>query len=352
MEDDVSSDRSHDLYKDSGVDIEQGERLVDWLQQRDENSCGLGSIVSGIGGFAGLFQPDLSGYDKPVLVAATDGVGTKLLLAIDHGELEGIGIDLVAMCVNDLYCVGAKPLFFLDYFATGKLSDAQFKAVLSGIREGLKQCDAVLLGGETAELPGLYGAGHFDVAGFVVGVADKDLLLGPKRVSDGDIIIGLPSSGFHSNGFSLIRKLLCSHKRLNKNEIKEKLLVPTKIYFEIPTLVKELGDQLHAIANITGGGISGNLARIIPEGLVANLRRDALMTPVWMHDFLDGAELDFSDVEHIFNLGVGMVVTTAKEASEQAMASLKALGVNAQVIGEIKQAEDKSVAKVQYVDKS
>ncbi len=314
-----------DLYKESGVDIEQGDALVDWLQEKDQQtprSNKTGSIVDGIGGFAGLFLPNLKAYEEPMLVASTDGVGTKLLLAIKEKNLRGVGIDLVAMCVNDLYCVGARPMFFVDYYATGILDSEQFKDVLSGIKTALKQCETPLLGGETAELPGLYEKGHFDLAGFVVGLVDGKKRLGPHLAKSGDKVFAIPSSGFHSNGYSLVRKWF-AEKSADPDLIK-KAMEPTIIYDFIPDLVDKLGtSSIHAIANITGGGISGNLPRVLPNHLKASIRFGDLPTPAWMKDFILTHTSSLMDVEQVFNLGAGMLAVVAPEAANAFLSFVK-----------------------------
>lgn len=305
---------SRDLYKESGVDVEKGDALVDWLQ--DSGSIGTrgGQVVSGIGGFAALFRPDFKGMEDPLLVTGTDGVGTKVLLAIEEKQLEGLGFDLVAMCVNDLYTVGGRPLFFLDYYATGILDADQFKAVLAGIRAALKQCDTALLGGETAELPGLYAKGHFDLAGFVVGVVDGARRLKAELVREGDVLIALESSGFHSNGYSLLRKWLKT-KPVAPERIK-KVLTPTRIYWELPGILKALPGSVHALANITGGGISGNLPRVLPANVVAEIDPKAIPTPKWMQEIFDDYDASFAAVEGVFNMGAGMIAAVAAQDAD------------------------------------
>ncbi|MFY7928903.1 MAG: phosphoribosylformylglycinamidine cyclo-ligase [Oligoflexus sp.] len=323
-----------DFYKESGVDVAKGDALVDWLQNSGTPQS-MGSIVSGIGGFAGLFRPDFRGLEDPLLVSGTDGVGTKVLLGIEQGQLEGLGIDLVAMCVNDLYTVGARPLFFLDYYATGVLDEQQFKAVISGIRRGLSQCQTALLGGETAELPGLYAKGHLDLAGFVVGVVDGKRRLGPDLVRPGDQLIALESSGFHSNGYSLVRKWL-SEKPV-AGDLMQKILEPTKIYSEVPALIEGLGwGKLHALANITGGGISGNLPRVLPEGVVAEIDPQSIPTQPWMKAFYETHGARFMDVEGVFNLGAGMIAVVEADASQTFLHLAKTLKLGAHVIGTIR----------------
>jgi phosphoribosylformylglycinamidine cyclo-ligase len=308
--------KGKDLYRSSGVDIDKGDHMVDWLQEsRPKSRSPLGEVVSGIGGFAALFRPNLKSYQDPLIISCTDGVGTKLLLAIENDSLESCGIDLVAMCVNDLYCLGGRPLFFLDYYATGTLDEKQFQSVIKGIRRGLEQCDCPLLGGETAELPGLYAKGHLDLAGFVVGMVDRPKMIGPEHVKSGDLIYGLRSTGFHSNGYSLVRKFLAD--KPNPNFLKN-ILEPTAIYAEIPELVDELGNTvIHAAANITGGGISGNIERVIPENLCAVIDPSKIPTPVWMKEFIQQHCDDIFELETTFNLGLGMAIIVEQDQAER-----------------------------------
>lgn len=306
-----------DLYKEAGVDVDKGDRLVDWLKESPESrDHRYGQVVSGIGGFSGLFRPNFGGMKDPLLVSGTDGVGTKVLLGIETGLVEGLGIDLVAMCVNDLYTIGARPLFFLDYYATGQLDEAQFKAVLTGIRKGCAQSGAALMGGETAEMPGLYGKGHFDLAGFVVGVVDGATALGPERVKAGDHLYAIASSGFHSNGYSLVRHWLKERSNLPSQTLLERLMTPTRIYHEIPQILDEVGPSvLHALANITGGGISGNLPRVIPNDIVCRIDTKALRTPDWMRQFIIEQGSTVLAQEAVFNLGAGMIAVVAPEGA-------------------------------------
>ncbi len=324
------------LYKKSGVDVDKGDALVDWLlSSKEVPSKNLaGELVEGIGGFSGLFRPRFSGMKDPVLVASTDGVGTKLLLAIEENNLEGVGIDLVAMCANDLFCVGARPMFFLDYYATGILDSHQFKRVLSGIKAGLKMCDTQLMGGETAELPGLYKKGHFDLAGFIVGIVDNETKLGPHLVKEGDILYALPSSGFHSNGYSLLRKWLAD--KPVSSEVKKHLLEPTTIYGMIPDLVKDLGHGvIHAIANITGGGISGNLPRVIPDAFSCEIDLSKVPTPAWMKEFILNNDCNLVDVEGVFNLGAGMIAAVDQTSKKSFEAKAAAHGLKPTTIGTV-----------------
>lgn len=341
------TDGSKNLYKEAGVDTAKGDALVDWLQAKKSSFIhprGLGRVAEGIGGFAGLFSLDISRFKKPSLVASTDGVGTKLLLGLQENLCAGLGQDLVAMCVNDLYTVGATPLFFLDYYATGALDEGQFRQVLGAIKTSCETCGMALLGGETAEMPGLYEKGHFDLAGFVVGVVDEDLRLGPAKVKAGDILVSFASSGFHSNGYSLIRKWLKDRPR---PDLRERLLAPTKLYCEIPELILRHKDSFHALANITGGGISGNLPRVIPDHLAAVIDKSTLPIPHWMHEFIKSNGSEFTGVEEVFNLGVGMIAVVAEMGLKDFMSSARELNLDPVVIGQIKASQ--GPAYVQYI---
>jgi phosphoribosylformylglycinamidine cyclo-ligase len=272
----------------------------------------------------------------PLLVSSTDGVGTKLLLGIQENRLEGLGIDLVAMCVNDLYTVGATPMFFLDYFATGKLDEAQFKSVLTGIRKGLDAAGCMLLGGETAELPGLYGKSHFDLAGFVVGVVDGKRVLGPNRVNEGDVLYAFPSSGFHSNGYSLIRKWLESSNSGTKEKFTEHVLTPTRIYHEIPQLLEILDYQgINALAHITGGGISGNLPRVIPNTLSCHVSWADIRRPEWMDQLFASQNVTALEMEGIFNCGIGMIASVARTAVSRFESACQELATTTYPIGTV-----------------
>ncbi|MCX6125019.1 MAG: phosphoribosylformylglycinamidine cyclo-ligase [Proteobacteria bacterium] len=338
-------------YKSAGVDTEKGDALAAWLVD-DENSHfhhpkGLGSLTSGIGGFAGLFETNFKNMARPQLVASTDGVGTKLLLGLQVDLIAGLGQDLVAMCVNDLYTAGANPLFFLDYYATGKLSSQQFKTVLTSIKDSCKACGMALMGGETAEMPGLYSPGHFDLAGFVVGVVDHHKRLGSHRTKAGDVLVSLQSSGFHSNGFSLIRKWLSEFPGLLVPELSKRLMTPTKLYHEIITLVDSFGSDFHALSNITGGGISGNLPRVIAQDLVCTIVKSALPTPLWMANLLDAVGAKFNDIEPVFNLGVGMIAVVSKESRSDFLAAAQNLALMPKVIGEVEAGSGSAI--VRYV---
>lgn len=327
-----------DHYKSSGVDIEKADRLADWLKTDKPSQATNkgGSVVAGIGGFASLFRPDFSGMADPLLVSGTDGVGTKLLLGLEHDALEDLGVDLVAMCVNDIYTLGARALFFIDYYATGALDEAQFRHVLTGIKKGLAEAECALIGGETAELPGLYEKGHFDLAGFVVGAVDGAKLPKPEHVQAGDVLIGLASNGFHSNGYSLIRKWLAKPGFQPDAQLIERLLRPTRIYAGLADVFAAAGPGvIHGAAHITGGGMSGNLVRVLPAGLTAQISLAQVPTQDWVKDFILANVPSLLDVENSFNLGCGMILAVAKE---QESAMLKALAdYDAVTIGEVVQ---------------
>lgn len=330
-----------DHYKDAGVDIEKADRLAGWLQADQATGASPsslnnkgGDVVAGIGGFASLFRPNFAGMKDPLLVSGTDGVGTKLLLGLEHNALEDLGVDLVAMCVNDIYTLGARALFFIDYYATGALDETQFQQVLTGINKGLAQAGCPLIGGETAELPGLYEKGHFDLAGFVVGAVDGAKMPKPEKVQPGDVLIGLESNGFHSNGFSLIRNWLDAGKVTVDQSLVDNLLKPTTIYAGLADAFTKLGPEvLRACAHITGGGISGNLVRVLPKGVEAKVQLSALPTQPWVKDFILANVPSLLDVENSFNLGCGMVLAVAKERKEDALAALSTY--NPVAIGEV-----------------
>ncbi len=332
--------KGKELYRSAGVDVDKGDRLVDWLQDSSgDHDRRRGEVVSGIGGFAALYRPNLRGMSDPLIISSTDGVGTKLLLGIENKQLTGLGIDLVAMCVNDLYCVGGAPMFFLDYFATGKLDEKQFQDVLTGIKAGLKKCETALIGGETAELPGLYGHSHFDLAGFVVGIVDRPKMLSVENVREGDVIFGLKSSGFHSNGYSLLRRWLKDNDKMRA--FIDRLLIPTQIYAEMPEILSSVPQgSVKAIAHITGGGISGNVERVIPNGLCANIQLSKIQTPDWMLDVFKLNQVSRMEVESTFNLGMGLSVvvdpTHASEFEKRASQFGNFMGV----VGTIQRASD------------
>jgi phosphoribosylformylglycinamidine cyclo-ligase len=325
-------------YRDAGVDIDAGDELVERIKplvkraQRRE-------VLAGIGGFGALVELP-PGYRRPVLVSGTDGVGTKLRLAIDTKRHDTIGIDLVAMCVNDVVVQGAEPLFFLDYYATGKLDVAVAESVVSGIVEGCVQAGAALVGGETAEMPGMYHGADYDLAGFCVGVVEKDAIIDGSAVAAGDAIIGLSSSGPHSNGYSLIRKLVAvdgasAATQLAGKSLFERLLAPTRIYVK-PLLALMKTMAVHGLAHITGGGLTDNIPRVLPEGLEAVLERGRWpQDPVfaWLQRT---ARIDAVEMYRTFNCGIGMVVIVPAAQAQAAVEFLSSRGEAAQVIGEVR----------------
>ena len=328
-------------YAQAGVDITAGYKAVELMKQHIARTMTSG-VCSDVGGFGGLFELDVKGMEKPVLVSGTDGVGTKLKLAFVQDKHDTVGIDCVAMCVNDVICCGAKPLFFLDYIACGKNVPEKIASIVSGVCEGCVQSGAALIGGETAEMPGFYPIDEYDLAGFAVGVVDKKKILNPKSMQEGDVIIALPSSGVHSNGFSLVRKVFKVGEadiskpldELNGKSIGETLLTPTKIYVKpILALLEEV--TVRAISHITGGGFYENIPRSLPEGMAAKIDRKALkILPIF--DLIQKVgNIPERDMFNTFNMGVGMSVIVKKEDAEKAVEILKANGEDAYIMGEI-----------------
>ena len=305
-------------------------------------------VCSDVGGFGGLFELDTTGIEKPVLVSGTDGVGTKLKLAFLMDKHDTVGIDCVAMCVNDIICCGAKPLFFLDYIACGKNIPERIASIVSGVAEGCVQSGAALIGGETAEMPGFYPVDEYDLAGFSVGVVDKSKILDPSTMKAGDVVIALPSSGVHSNGFSLVRKVFdvensdikSPREELGGKSIGETLLTPTKIYVK-PVLALLEQVKVKGISHITGGGFYENIPRSIPDGLGAVIERNAVrVLPIFDLIAKEG-NISERDMFNTFNMGVGMSIVVAREEAEKAVEILKANGEDAYVIGKIENSEDK-----------
>ena len=336
-------------YKDAGVDIDAGTQLVERIKPIAKRTQRAG-VLSGLGGFGSFFELPLDRYQKPVLVSGTDGVGTKLKLAMMLNKHDTIGIDLVAMCVNDIIVTGAEPLFFLDYYATGKLNVDVASDVIAGIGKGCELAGAALVGGETAEMPGMYHGEDYDLAGFSVGIAEKDNIIDGAEVAVGDILIGLASSGAHSNGYSLIRKVIELQDDLNQTldnkPLTDVLLEPTRIY--VKTLLDLISKQpIHAIAHITGGGITENLPRVLPDNTVANVKLGSWPT-LALFDWLQ-EEGNISDEEMLktFNCGIGMVLCVAKDHVDAVLAQLESSGESAFIIGDIAQAEGEP--KVNYL---
>ncbi|MBX9594868.1 MAG: phosphoribosylformylglycinamidine cyclo-ligase [Roseomonas sp.] len=322
-----SSEKAGLTYAAAGVDIEAGDALVERIKPLARSTQRRGSM-GGLGGFGALFDLKAAGFTDPVLISSTDGVGTKLRLAIEAGIHDKVGIDLVAMCVNDLIVQGGEPLFFLDYFATGKLDVAQAAEVVAGIAEGCRQAGCALVGGETAEMPGMYHGGDYDLAGFSVGAAERGALL-PRDVAPGDVLIGLASSGVHSNGFSLVRRVIeASGLSLADpapfapgRSLGEALLVPTQIYVK-PMLELHRQGWLKAAAHITGGGLPGNLPRVLPEGVAAEVVGGSWPVPPVFSWLARAGGVAEAEMLRVFNCGIGMVLVVAPEHADQVLAML------------------------------
>ena len=318
-------------YKDSGVDITKGNQLIEKIKPIAKSTLRPG-VLAGLGGFGAMFEIPLDKYKNPVLISGTDGVGTKLMVAEMLDKHDTIGIDLVAMCVNDLIVQGAEPLFFLDYYATGSLNQDVAISVISGIGEGCRQSGCSLIGGETAEMPGMYQGEEYDLAGFCVGIVEKDNIIDGAKVSLGDHIIALGSSGPHSNGYSLIRKVLEKTKPTS-NQLKS-LIEPTKIYVKsILSLVKNL--PVHAISHITGGGLLENIPRVIPEHLTAKLDANSWELPEIFQWLQREGNIEITEMYRVLNCGVGMIVIVPKESAKEAIKILNTGGEKAWLIGEV-----------------
>lgn len=318
-------------YKKAGVDIDAAERFVDLIKPLVRTTARPG-VVSKIGGFSGLFRPRLAGMKKPVLVASTDGVGTKLLIADLVGKYDTVGIDLVAMCVDDVVVLGAEPLFFLDYIAVGKVRPAMLVEIMKGIAKGCRQARCALLGGETAELPGLYGPGKWDLAGFCVGLVDEPKIIDGRRVRQGDAVVGLASSGLHSNGYSLVRKVFPG--REIKAGLWRELLRPTRIYCaDILEVLKKV--PIRAMAHITGGGFYDNIPRVVPERLGVRIERGSWPVPPIFGRIQRKGEVDDREMFRTFNMGVGMALVVPPGDADRAVSLFARQGQKAWIIGEV-----------------
>ena len=339
-------------YKTAGVDIEAGNRLVERIKPIAAKTRTAG-VMAGLGGFGSLFQLPLQRFQQPVLVSGTDGVGTKLKLAADLNKHDSIGIDLVAMCVNDIIVQGAEPLFFLDYFATGKLDVDIAASVIAGIGRGCELAGAALVGGETAEMPGMYQQGDYDLAGFCVGIVEKHRIIDGSQVQAGDKLLGLASSGPHSNGYSLIRRIIADSEfglqtQLDEKSIAESLLAPTRIYVKsLLALCSEI--SVHAMAHITGGGISENLPRVLPEGLQANIDIRSFQRPAIFQWLQKQGHIAEQEMLKTFNCGIGMVVCVAPEDTENAVNLLTKHGESVFEIGDIAAAPGDVAPGVAYL---
>lgn len=336
-------------YKEAGVDITAGYRAVELMKKHIKGTL-TGGALSDIGGFGGLFELDLTGIKKPVLVSGTDGVGTKLKLAFMMDKNDTVGIDCVAMCVNDIICSGAKPLYFLDYIACGKNVPERIADIVKGVCDGCVAAGSALIGGETAEMPGFYPENEYDLAGFAVGIVDKDKIIDNKKTEVGDVLIALPSSGVHSNGFSLVRRII-EKKSLDINEkyiylsgrtLGEALLEPTRIYVKpVLSLLEKV--TVRGISHITGGGFYENIPRSIPDGLGARIDRTAVrVLPIFDIIKREGSVSEH-DMFNTFNMGVGMSITVKKEDADEALSILKEAGEDAYVIGEIVKSDEKVI---------
>ena len=333
-------------YKMSGVDVDAGNRLVDRIAPLAAATARPGTMA-GLGGFGAVFDPAAAGYADPVLVSATDGVGTKLRIAIDAGRHETVGIDLVAMCVNDLVVQGAEPLFFLDYFASGTLSVAHAEQVIAGIAEGCRQAGAALIGGETAEMPGLYAEGDYDLAGFAVGAVDRDSLLPRPDIAPGDVVLALASSGLHSNGFSLVRAALAragsSLERpapFDDRRLADVLLEPTRIYVPACMAAIRQTGAVKALAHITGGGLTGNLPRVLPKGCAAQIDLGALVVPPVQRWIAAIGPVEPDDMLATFNCGAGMVAIAAPARADRVAEAFSGQGETVTAIGTIVDRQD------------
>lgn len=325
-------------YKNSGVDVHAGDSLVEWLQKTESQKSS--QILSGIGGFASIFKMNSGQYKNPCLVTCTDGVGTKVKLAAQYGQYQGIGQDLVAMCVNDLICTGADPLLFLDYYATSRLDLTAAQEFLKSVRRACAEAECLLVGGETAEMPGVYHQNDFDCAGFAVGIVEEDQIVGPHRVRVNDCLVGVSSSGCHSNGYSLLRKLF----EKDMDQYKEDLLVPTALYVRLWKEVKKQKIDIHAMAHITGGGIQ-NIPRVIPANMKAMLR--AWPMPNLFKEVQKRAHLADDEMRDTLNCGVGFVFVLSEEESEKLKHIIRGQGFHAFDLGSVLEYEGESIVEVQ-----
>ncbi|MGA6829251.1 phosphoribosylformylglycinamidine cyclo-ligase [Nitrospira sp. NS4] len=341
-------------YRDAGVDIDAGDEFVDRITPLVRSTF-RPEVLTDLGGFGGLFRLQAKKYEDPVLVSGTDGVGTKLKVAFMMDRHDTVGIDLVAMCVNDIAVSGAEPLFFLDYFATGKLSVPKAQDVLKGIAEGCRQAGCALIGGETAEMPSMYADGEYDLAGFAVGVVDRPKIIDGRTIQPGDAIIGLASSGLHSNGYSLARRVLFDQAKLTVTSrvpeltttVGEALLAPTRIYAkQILTLIQE--QPIKGIAHITGGGITENLPRVFPAGVRARIHRDRWTVPPICSLIGRLGSVDREEMYRVFNMGIGLILVVPAASADAVMARAQALGDRGYLIGEIVASQEHE-PQVEYV---
>lgn len=334
-----------DSYKSAGVDVTAGYESVELMKEHVKRTM-IPGVVSGLGGFGGLFQPELTGMKEPILVSGTDGVGTKLKIAMLLGKHDTIGIDAVAMCVNDVICCGAKPLFFLDYIACGRNFPEKIAQIVAGVAEGCVQAGCALIGGETAEHPGMMPEEDYDLAGFTVGIVDREKVIDGSRLRAGDVLVGVLSSGVHSNGFSLVRKVFdINGENVNKyyselgGTLGETLLTPTRIYVK-PVLAAIEAADVKAISHITGGGFYENIPRMLKEGLTARVEKAAVPLPPVFSLMQKTGNIPERDMYNTFNMGVGLCMAVSKETAQKAVEALKAAGEKAVVIGEVVQGNE------------
>ena len=328
-------------YKKSGVDIEEGDRFISLITPMVKRTF-RPEVMTDIGSFSALFKLDMTRYREPVLVSGTDGVGTKLKIAFMMDRHSTIGIDLVAMCVNDILTSGAEPLFFLDYFATGKLKTGKATEVISGIVNGCEEAGCSLIGGETAEMPGFYSENEYDLSGFAVGVVDKERIIDGANIREGDVIIGIASSGLHSNGYSLVRKIFFELNKFNVDSdvpelgitLGEELLKPTRIYVQAFMALRE-NLEIKGMAHVTGGGIPGNLPRILPEGVSANIKIGSWPVPPIFNLIEKMGNIPDKEMKKTFNMGIGYIIVVSEGISESAISLLNNTGYRAFVIGGI-----------------
>lgn len=329
-----------DSYAAAGVDVTAGYEAVNRIKPLVE-STNVPGVLGGLGGFGGMFEPQIAGMKRPITVSGTDGVGTKLKLAFLMDKHDTVGIDCVAMCVNDIICAGASPMFFLDYIACGKNNPQRIEDIVSGIAEGCRQAGCALIGGETAEMPGFYPEDEYDLAGFSVGLVDYDKVIDSSNMQDGDILIGLASSGVHSNGYSLVRKVLNINETYNQYNndlgctLGEELLKPTRIYVRAVKRLLDLGVEIHGISHITGGGFFENVPRMMKEGLVANIQTNSFPRPVIFDILQKAGDIPTREMYNTFNMGIGMVIAVPNSCAGEALSALVKAGERAYVIGNV-----------------
>lgn len=329
-----------DSYAAAGVDVTAGYEAVNRIKPLVE-STNVPGVIGGLGGFGGMFEPQLAGMKRPITVSGTDGVGTKLKLAFLLDKHDTVGIDCVAMCVNDIVCAGASPMFFLDYIACGKNDPKRIESIVSGIAEGCRQAGCALIGGETAEMPGFYPVDEYDLAGFSVGLVDYDKVINSSNMQAGDILIGLASSGVHSNGYSLVRKVLNINETYDQYNpelgctLGEELLKPTRIYVRAVKCLMESGVEIHGISHITGGGFYENVPRMMKDGLTASIKTDSFPRPVIFDILQKAGDIPTREMYNTFNMGIGMVIAVPNTCAGEALSTLVQAGERAYIIGNV-----------------